>query len=160
MISAEVDRGDLQRVVQRLSRKNRNIKAGVRREVSHSALAIQRMARQNLRDQGAISTGRLRSAIDIRYTTDKMGAVIGANVNYAAGVEFGQKPGHWPNVGDLMRWVRRKITADRGEVRSATYLIGRKIFKKGTDAKPFLFPAAKMQWPHFRSNIMKVLKMS
>jgi phage gpG-like protein len=161
MIEASVDNGDLQKVINRLSKYNTNVRQGVQREVSHSALAIQRMARENLRSQGAISTGRLRSSVRIRFTTDRMGAVIGTNVNYAAAVEQGQKPGHWPNVGDLIRWVKRKIIrAPKSEVRKVTFLVGRKIHDKGTPAKPYLFPAAKKQWPKLKSNLYKVLKMS
>lgn len=161
MIEIRVDRGDMQKVVQRLTRYDKNAKRGVQREVSHSALAIQRMARQTLTQQKAVATGLLRARIFIRFTTDRLGAAIETGVKYAAKVERGQKPRTWPNVGDLMRWVMKKIVrSPRRAVRSATYLIGRKIFQKGTEAKPFMLPAANKEWPRFKRNIQKVLKMS
>jgi len=158
MIEGKVDSGDIQRIITRLARMNRNISQGVQREVSHSALAIQRMAKQSLTEQGAVSTGRLRSSLGIRFTVDRLGAVIGTDVNYASDVEQGQKPGHWPNVGDLMRWVRRKITSDRKLIPRLTYLIGKKIHDKGTKPKPYLFPAAEKEWPLLKRNLEKIIK--
>lgn len=160
MIEASVNSGDLQRIIKRMSRMNENVRQGCQREVAHSALAIQRMAKQNLTDQGAVATNRLRSSIGIRFTVDRLGAVVGTNVNYGPDVEFGQKPGRWPNVGDLMRWVRKKITSDRKMVKSLTWVIGKKIHDKGTEAKPYLFPAAAKEWPLLKRNLEKVLKTS
>ena len=160
MIEVKIDSGDLQKVIKRFDRMDKNVQRGIQREINHSALAIQRIARTSLREQGAIATGRLRSSVNIRYTNNRMGAVIGTNVDYAGNVEFGQKPGRWPNVGDLMRWVRTKITRNPKEVRRAAYLIGRKIFQKGTDPKPFMQPAADRQGPLFIRNIKRVLKMA
>ena len=161
MIEVYVDNGDLQRVVKRFTRFNRNARQGCQREVKHSAFSIQGRARRLLRLQGAIATGRLRSSINIRYTRDNLGAVIGTNINYAGEVEFGREPGKWPNVGHLMEWVRKKIVSrPKRRVREATSLIGRKIFREGTEAKPYLFPSARQEWPRFKRNIYKVLKMS
>ena len=155
-----LDEGDLEKVIRRFELFNRNARTGFQREVRHSALSIQRMARENLRELGAIATGRLRSSIIIRFVSDFLGAVIGTNVNYAGDVEFGQKPGHWPNVGDLVRWVRKKITSKLKLSRKIAYLVGRKIFEEGTEAKPYLLPAAEKIWPVFKYNIYKVIKMS
>jgi len=161
MIEVSVDSGDLQRVVKRMTRFNKNVRQGVQREVKHSSRSIQARARRLIRLQGAVATGRLRSSVYIRFTRDHLGAVIGTNVNYAGDIEFGQKPGKWPNVGVLMQWVKRKIVSrPKRAVRSATFLIGRKIFKYGTEPKPFLYPSANKEWFRFRNNIQRVLKMS
>ena len=160
MIEIRLDQGDMQRVIQRMTKYNNNVRQGCQREIGHSSLSIQRMARENLRASGAIATGRLRSSVNIRFTSDRLGALIGTNVNYAGDVEYGQKPGHWPNVGDLVRWVRKKITANLKASRRIAYLVGRKIFQRGTEAKPYLFPAAEKIWPVFKNNIYRVLKMS
>jgi len=160
MIEIRLDEGDLQKVIQRMTKYNNNVRQGCQREVGHSALSLQRIAREQLRLTGAIATGRLRSSVNIRFTSDRLGAVIATNVNYAGDVEFGQKPGHWPNVGDLVRWVRKKITSNPKASRRIAYLVGRKIFQRGTKAKPYMFPAAEKIWPVFKRNIYRVLKMS
>ena len=161
MIEVEIDSGDVQKVVKRMTRFDRNARKGVQREVKHSAFRIQARARRLLRVQGAIFTGRLRSSINIRYTRDGLGAVIGTNVNYAGAVEFGREPGSWPPVGAMIEFVRKKIVArPKKLVNQIAYLIGRKIFREGTEARPYLFPAGKQEWPRFKRNIYKVLKMS
>ena len=161
LIEVKLDQGDLQKVINRYSRYDNNVRQGVQREVGHSALSIQSRARRLLRLHGAIATNRLRSSINIRYTTDRLGAVIGTNVNYAGDVEEGQKPGRWPNVGDLMRWVQKKIVrSPMKEVRRITFLVGRKIYLKGTEAKPYMRPAGEKEWPNFVRNIKRVLKTS
>jgi len=161
MIQVSLNEGDLQKVIKRMTRFDKNVRQGVKREVAHSATSIQARARRLIRLQGAIATGRLRSSVNIRFTRDYLGAVIGTNVNYAGQVEEGQKPGKWPNVGELMRWVTKKIVSrPKRAVRRATFLIGRKIFKEGTEAKPFMIPAGEKEWSVFKRNIQKVLKMS
>ena len=45
----------------------------------------------------------------------------------------GRLPGTWPDVDELKKWVEGKLNIDEEEVDSVTYLIGRKIFEKGTD---------------------------
>lgn len=161
MIEVRLDENDLQKVIQRFTKYNNNVRQGCQREVARSAISVQRMARENLRSSGTNASGRLGSSVNIRFTTDRLGAVIGSNVNYAGDVEYGQKPGNWPNVGDLMRWVKKKIIAGPDKaVRSAAYLIGRKIYQKGTKAKPYLIPAAEREWNNFKRNIQRVIKMS
>lgn len=61
-------------------------------------------------------------------------------------VEYGTKP-HWPPISVIKKWISVKPVLPRplknGKLPTANqlaYLIGRKISKNGTKAKPFLKP--------------------
>lgn len=67
---------------------------------------------------------------------------------YAAYVEFGRGPstrkGAIPLAQTLKAWVHRKLGVPYGkELETATFLIARKIHRKGTRPQPFFTPAIK-----------------
>lgn len=79
--------------------------------------------------------GRLRSSIVHRVDSSAVPLFceVGTNVEYAQAVHEGRPPGTWPPVAPLMAWAER-----RGMGANVGYLIARKIFRYGVDAKPFL----------------------
>lgn len=48
-------------------------------------------------------------------------------------LEFGRRPGAWPNVDAIKKWVRSKLGVTEEEVDSVAYLVGRKIYRDGTE---------------------------
>ena len=53
-------------------------------------------------------------------------------------IERGRRPGKFPNVAALRAWVKRQINPPENEVKSVTYLVGRKIATDGISARPIM----------------------
>ena len=97
---------------------------------------------EQARRNAPVDTGRLRASItpELRVSGVNVLGVVGTNVKYAAAVELGSKP-HWMPKAPLRQWVSRVLRKKGAELESVTFLIQRKIARKGTKAKPYLQPA-------------------
>jgi hypothetical protein len=87
-----------------------------------------------------VFTGQYKNSI----TTEDVSwnrVVVGTNIDYAKGLEFGTDPGTWPPVDEIRKWVDRKINPQDENLDDVTYLVGRKIFQEGIDRNPSLQPA-------------------
>ena len=94
--------------------------------------------------------GTLQKSIRHRFTDGgKKGEVYVAK-KYGEWVEgiyhrglMGRAPGRWPPVKPILRWVVKMELPEEWNMskESATFLVRRKIGKKGTPAQPFLGPA-------------------
>jgi hypothetical protein len=76
-----------------------------------------------------VDRDRLRSSIDHRVVqigNNIQGAVF-TPVKYAPPVEFGRKPGTWPDIKAINLWCRRVLKDE-----SAGFLVARAIFRRGT----------------------------
>ncbi len=72
---------------------------------------------------------------------------VGPHVNYAADIEYGTRPGKWVSKQGIKDWLRVKGLARGNNLKSAVFLVRRKIHQKGTDAQPFVAPfASDRQW--------------
>ena len=94
-------------------------------------------------DENKISfEGDLRKSIDKEVTSlvDTIKLQVFASARHAAPIHEGTRP-HWPPRRPIENWARKKLKISETELRSAAYLISRKIAKFGTEAKPF-FDAA------------------
>lgn len=79
--------------------------------------------------------GTLRAGFQSDVTGDAVevrGRVFNP-LGYALPVEEGARP-HFPPIGPLELWARRKLGVPDGEARSVAFLIARKIAKHGTPA--------------------------
>src|SRR5690606_35502271 len=75
---------------------------------------------------------------------------VGTNLNYATAIEYGVPPGTRPDPVALQGWVQRKLgVGDPREARSVAYVIAKKTERSGTDAQPYLHPAAEQERPEF-----------
>lgn len=79
-----------------------------------------------------VDTGYLRNRRTSIIGNLQGGLIFGAK--YAAAIHEGTKP-HWPPKNILEVWARRHGAKNP---KSAAFLIGRKIARKGTSARPFL----------------------
>ena len=109
-------------------------------------------AQRNIKKDKSIATGQLLNSGKV---TEENGIKVGFESNHAANVEHGQKSGTDVSPAKLVQWLKKKgfsITGARGgKVKSGKrYLsiawaiatkISQNIKRKGTKAKPFLYPA-------------------
>jgi len=87
-----------------------------------------------------VYTGRYKNSIEANAVSWHR-VVVGTNLDYAKGLEFGTDPGTWPPVNELKKWVDRKLNPEDDRIDDITYLVGRKIFQEGIDRNPSLQPA-------------------
>jgi hypothetical protein len=86
-----------------------------------------------------INMGMLRKAWQTKVTLTgdpASGAVLGRVFNplgYALPVETGARP-HFPPVGPLVLWARRKFSLDEKEAKAIGFLVARAIARRGTRA--------------------------
>lgn len=124
---------------------------GSTRGLQEAGLEIVAEAKKNLNQNKTNNTGTLRASGKVQ--TDREGVDAGFFSNgsgegYASYVEYGrgptQKAGQIPLRTTLKAWVHRKLGVPYGkELETATFLIARKIHRKGTKAQPFFAPAVK-----------------
>ena len=124
---------------------------GVMKGLQDVGLEIVAEAKRNLNQNKTNNTGTLRASGKVQKDGDGIDAGFfaeGSSEGYASHVEYGRGPtkkaGQIPLRTTLKAWVHRKLGIPYGkELESVTYLIARKIHRKGTKAQPFFTPAVK-----------------
>lgn len=124
-------------------------------------------AKVNLNANKTNNTGMLRSSGKVQKAEDgtvDAGFFSSEQHNgYAEFVEYGRGPskkkGEIPLEDSLKAWVHRKLGIAYGkELDSATFLIARKIHRKGTKPQPFFAPAVKAIEDKFEEIVSKYIK--
>lgn len=124
---------------------------GAMEGLQNVGLEIVAEAKKNLNQNKTNNTGTLRASGKVQKDGDGIDAGFfaeGSSEGYASYVEYGRGPtkqaGQIPLRTTLKAWVHRKLGIPYGkELDSATFLIARKIHRKGTKAQPFFAPAVK-----------------
>ena len=124
---------------------------GVMKGLQSVGLEIVAEAKQNLNQNKTNNTGMLRASGKVQKDGDGIDAGFFAedsSEGYASHVEYGRGPtkkaGQIPLRTTLKAWVHRKLGIPYGkDLESATFLIARKIHRKGTKPQPFFVPAVK-----------------
>lgn len=133
---------------------NQKIRKGLQQEVARTATDIHRDAKTD----APVDTGILRNKIN--FVVQDLAATVFSNAKYSTDVEQGQKPGRWPNPQDIRKWVERKLGIPKNKSKSVAFLVGRKIFQKGTDAQPYFEPAVKKNQKEFFKNVKRMVANS
>lgn len=124
-------------------------------------------AKVNLNANKTNNTGMLRSSGKVQKAEDgtvDAGFFSSEQQNgYAEYVEYGRGPskkkGAIPLEDSLKAWVHRKLGIAYGkELDSATFLIARKIHRKGTKPQPFFAPAVQKIEEKFEEIVSKYIK--
>lgn len=124
-------------------------------------------AKVNLNANKTNNTGMLRSSGKVQKAEDgtvDAGFFSSEQQNgYAEFVEYGRGPskkkGAIPLEDSLKAWVHRKLGIAYGkELDSATFLIARKIHRKGTKPQPFFAPAVQKIEDKFEEIVSKYIK--
>lgn len=158
----------------KLARMRASFEEAVRDGLTETALSIERQAKQNVTDIGAVDRGFLRSSIDhfTRKVRTTWYAVVFVGVSYGRDIEMGRRgrksspsalctdPASpaFPPPSVLAPWVRRKLGVPAKDARSVAFLIGRHIRDHGVAKKEFLGPAYRLYAPGLPANITKRLR--
>ena len=128
-----------------------------------SALKGLEASAQNIRNtavklvnENSSDTGLLKNSIKIDRSVKGVRS-IGTHTGYGLYIEFGRRPGTWPKVDDLKRWVRRNLKVNKKQLDWVTYNVGKKIYEKGTKAKPFLMPAFQREKKRIMFEVKKAI---
>lgn len=119
----------------------------IKGQVLKSGLKIESAAK----DKAPVDTGRMRAAIDTKISNGGFTYEVYPTVTYAAAIEFGTRA-HFPPPAALAGWARRHGMSGK------EYLIARAISRKGTKARPFLFPAYEAEKDQFINGIKAILQ--
>lgn len=143
--------------------------AAMVRGFRRGAELVQKKAMHNLTSGGNVFMGQLRASMGYKLDANRLVAVIGPGLsakstatqtgdprNYGYFVEHGRAPGGFPPPRVLELWVKRKLgISDPDEMARVAYLVGRKMAAEGTEAHPFLAPAAAAAAPGIVLRIQK-----
>jgi len=135
-----------------LNKFNKETVRELQREIDKTSFDIQRRARRVAPSDRGILRAR------IQRSSGMLAAIVWSGAKYSLDVEKGQEPGKWPNKSDLEGWVKRNIKPPKKRLKGITYLIGRKIYKRGTDAQPFFEPTVKYYKQRFFNNVTRIMK--
>lgn len=124
---------------------------GADRGLQAVGLEIVNEAKRNLTQNKTNNTGQLRASGKVQKDRDGIDAGFFSRegeAGYAAAVEYGRGPTRKASedgitLRSVMKaWVHKKLRIPYGrELDNATFLITRKIHRKGTKAQPFFAPA-------------------
>ena len=143
--------------------------AALVRGFRRGAESVVKAAQLNLTTGGNSFMGQLRASMGYKLDEKNLRAVVGPGLadkttagqtgdprNYGYFVEHGRAPGGFPPPRVLELWVKRKLgIGDPQEIARVAYLVGRKMATQGTEAHPFLAPAAAAAAPGIVLRIQK-----
>lgn len=94
---------------------------------------------QDIKRQTPVSTGNLRNSLKIEIV-DKPGNVSIDlwSLDYFKYVDKGRKPGKMPPMKSLIGWVSKHFNVSYKKLNSLTFLIARKIGRKGVAGRNIL----------------------
>ena len=147
----EIEIEGLRELRANLDKAVKNADKGMMKGLQVVGLEIIAEAKQNLVKNKTNNTRALSSSGKVQKDKDGIDAGFfseGSSQGYASAVEYGRGPtkkaGEIPLRTTLKAWVHRKLGVPDGkELDSASFLIARKIHRKGTKPQPFFVPAVK-----------------
>ena len=109
-------------------------------EMVRSGYKVLADSQRTLKSNSKIAWGTLVRSGRVLVSTKNVKVEFAAE--YASVVEFGRRAGKYPPVQPIRDWVKKKgIASDEKGIKSAGFLISRKIKEKGIKKSPFLYPA-------------------
>lgn len=110
-----------------MNRKDRNIYSKLNNLIKKELL-------KNILLYDKIASGKLYNSIDVQTIEDKLGIYLKVkSLHYLKYVNYGRKPGKFPPISSIKRWVEiKKIDKKfKQNVNNTAYIIAKSIAKKG-----------------------------
>ena len=139
-IQLKLDEAKMKATLQSVSKMGKEAKAAAMKELGASAIDMLGESAKTLRKNNSIATSFLINSGKVQEY-DK-GYTVGYSASYAWAIEFGRKSGTVVPVKDLIPWVKKKLRINKKKDQErVAFFVSRAIFRFGTKAKPFFYPA-------------------
>ena len=126
----------------------KNLNKKVSDAIFNIIVRISAFAQAIAKKEAPADIGNLRNSIfRIRPRPPQFKGGIQTNVGYALIMEDGRRPGTFPPVGAITRWVSRKrkdFGIKKSEIRSVAFLVGRAISRRGIKGRKYFDKALKV----------------
>ena len=140
IIQLKLDEAKMKATLQSVSKMGKEAKAAAMKELGASAIDMLGESAKTLRKNNSIATSFLINSGKVQEY-DK-GYTVGYSASYAWAIEFGRKSGTVVPVKDLIPWVKKKLRINKKKDQErVAFFVSRAIFRFGTKAKPFFYPA-------------------
>lgn len=130
-----------------MQKKLGGLGAAGRKALQQGGMIIVNDAKVNLRNNGSVVTGLLRSSGKVQKVQGDEDAIDAGFFSqkttggYAFFVEYGRRAGKMPPPDMLIEWCRKKLRLPAKIAKARGWAIARKIAKQGTRPHPFFAPA-------------------
>lgn len=121
------------------SRRLKDARGGLRHDMMATADGVTRLVAAKAAALAPHFEGHLKNSIanEVLNRSDYVEGHVYAQVAYAMVQEYGRRPGRWPPVEPIRRWVELKLAKRSGaigehDIDRVTFLIRRKIGTHGT----------------------------
>ena len=151
----ELSNAELAKMNKLFRGKQKEINAEAEKGLNKVAMQVAADAKANLKANKSIASGQTINSVFVRPQKD-MTTDVAAEAAHSYWVEFGRKAGGMPPIKPILEWIKKRGLSDtttaaggrrkRGAdfykaATSLAWAIAVSIAKKGTKARPFLFPA-------------------
>lgn len=130
-----------------MQKKLGGLGAAGRKALQQGGMTIVNDAKVNLRNNGSVVTGLLRSSGKVQKVQGDEDAIDAGFFSqettggYAFFVEYGRRAGKMPPPDMLIEWCRKKLRLPEKIAKARGWAMARKIAKQGTRPHPFFAPA-------------------
>jgi len=153
MITVEVDKASLNKVLKDFKKYPPEKQKLIREEIRYALIRIRELAVKTLRSTLKKSSGQLERAI--KYTMLQMGGEAFCSVKHGEYIEFGTVAHPiYPVRKQALAWGKTK--GWKGDVPLKEF-VAKRVFHPGTRAKPFMRPAARRGTRELVERIKKIL---
>lgn len=160
-IKIGLNKNQQRNLLKKIDRYGDNILIPIRQANERTSQQLIIAARKNLKINGTDNTGRLRASLAV-LSTNRQGLIYntGTDVDYSLAIEEGTDPHNLSDneVVDLGDWVKKKLGASNSALPFVLYAVASGIEEDGTDAQPYLGPAAVEVKAKHSKNLIKFIK--
>jgi len=129
----------------------------------HLDHGVQRAAEEVARSEKNVAPKAFSTLVD-SIKTSRIGVAsyrVGPGVQHAEAMEFGTKPGAFPDIQHIRDWIRIKhISPENDEFneRDLAFMIARGIRDKGVTPHPFAEPTVKKEGPRVHEIVNRAVR--
>ena len=139
-IQLKLDEAKLKLTLKSVNLLGKKAREAAMNELGATAIQMLGESAKKLRDNGSVATSFLVNSGKVKEY-DK-GYTVAYTASYAWAIEFGRKAGTVVPVNDLIPWVKKKLRINKKKDQErVAFFVSRAIFRFGTKAKPFFYPA-------------------
>lgn len=149
MISFRFEPKSVRSTVKSVRLLEQKYKDAINRAISFALIRTRSEAIKNINKNRSVNTGQLRAKIAMVHKKEALVGDVLSEQNYSSAVEFGRKPGSFPDIQAITWWVKRKKIGVPKNQQSIAFAIAKSISRKGVKPRPFMHSAFEVVKPLF-----------